>query len=99
MGETPHILYPVAPGGDTKVEHIIGIQGNKLYFLDQDFWLCSLALGVQGAKCAHHMFIPDEWLKANDRPLLLLTTMGELVIAKRDEIAVIKRPLTYTIVF
>jgi hypothetical protein len=98
-GATPHVLHPVTAGDDTKVEHIIGIQGNKLYFLDKDLWLCSLALGVQGATCSHHMFIPDEWLKANNRPLLLLTTKGELVIAKRDEIAIIKRPLTYTIAF
>ncbi|KAI4608182.1 hypothetical protein J4E80_009190 [Alternaria sp. BMP 0032] len=98
-GAAPHVLHPIASGDATKVEHIIGIQGNKLYFLDKDLWLCSLTLGVQGAKCAHHMFIPDEWLKANNRPLLLLTTNGELVIARKDEIAVIKRPLTYTIAF
>jgi WD40 repeat protein len=92
-------LHPVAHGDSIKVEHIIGVHGNKLFFLDKDLWICSIALGVEGAKCIHHMFIPDEWLKANNRPLLLLTTKGELVIVKRDEIAIIKRPLTYSITF
>lgn len=95
-GDALQAFEPVVLSISTKVEHIIGVQGNKLYFLDKDLWVCSVALGTKGAKCAHHMFIPDEWLKANNRPLLLLTAKGKLVLVKRDEVIVIKRPFTYS---
>lgn len=81
------------------VEYIIGVKGSKLYFLDKDLWICSVALGTEGAKCVHHMFIPDEWLKANNRLLFLLMGKGELGFVKRDEIIVIKRPFTYSTIF
>ncbi|RAR14369.1 WD40/YVTN repeat-like-containing domain [Stemphylium lycopersici] len=94
---SPQLLQLFSHSDDIKAEHIIGIHDGKLYFLDKDLWLCSLTLSAKGANCTHHMFIPDEWLKDNNRPLLLLTAKGELVIVKRDEIAIIKRPFTYSI--
>ncbi|KAF2742947.1 hypothetical protein M011DRAFT_252802 [Sporormia fimetaria CBS 119925] len=82
-----------------RVHHIIGISDGKIFFLNKDLWVCSVALGSEGARCSYHMFIPDEWLKANNRPLLILTAKSELALVKRDEVVIIKRPFTYSTVF
>lgn len=75
-------------------EHVIGCLGSRLVFLTKDLWVCSTAT-VGSYSLTRHMFIPDEWINTSSRLLLRLNTKEDLVMVRRDEIAVIKRGLSH----
>lgn len=73
---------------------IIGIFGKRVLFLDQDGWVCSLFFDETAPESySRHFFLPFDWLSTNDALLLALTARNEMVLAKEDELAVIKRGL------
>ncbi|KAI9780421.1 MAG: hypothetical protein M1839_006695 [Geoglossum umbratile] len=75
------------------IDHLIGVIDSRLVFLNKDLWVCSLNMNGRDSECIRHMFIPDEWINTKNRLIFQLTTKGDLIFAKRDEIAVIKRAL------
>jgi hypothetical protein len=79
-----------------EMEHIIGSFGNLLLFLNQRMWVCSIDLEESNAKCYRHFFIPDGWLGATEpHAILQVTSKGDLVFVKGDEIAVIENGLNH----
>ena len=90
-----------------EMEHLIGTFGRKLLFLDQRMWICSLELdsfdgggggggeGGGSGEYSRHCFIPDDWFNANSLPLLKVTSKGDLVFARKHELAVITRVLDH----
>lgn len=71
------------------VKALIGVFREHLVFLDQNSWICSLALGKQErGECRKHFLIPQDWLSNRTRMIADVTQSGELVVAKDDEIAV-----------
>jgi WD40 repeat protein len=79
----------------SQIEHIIGWLGTRLLFLNRGFWVCSVDLLKSSDEYCRHFFIPEDWLSLNRSLILKVTSKGDLVFVKKDEIAVIKRWLDF----
>ena len=74
---------------------IIGIRENRIIFLDHDGWVSSLEMeqGNHLLGYQRHFFLPFDWLSTNSHLLLKINSMGDVLFARRDELAVITRGL------
>lgn len=73
---------------------IIGISANRVLFLDRDGWVCSIILDDAPPETYNcHFPLPLDWLSTNESLLLALTTKGDIVFGKGDELAVIRHGL------
>lgn len=74
------------------IEHVIAMDGSSLFFLDIDFWVCSLDLTTFAMipETKRHFFIPTDWFCSSREMLFQFTSMKEFVIAKRRELLIIK---------
>ncbi|KAI0109257.1 hypothetical protein GGR51DRAFT_570088 [Nemania sp. FL0031] len=91
-----------------KVETVIGVANERAVFLDPDNWVCSVdiiapwsvpstaAVVPTIANAVRHFFIPDDWASLVNRVLIEVQQSGELVFAKRANLAVIRRGLEIT---
>ncbi|KAL8845694.1 MAG: hypothetical protein Q9221_009152 [Calogaya cf. arnoldii] len=77
-----------------QVQVLIGSDGQKLVFLHGSRWVCSVDAQATGIEhFVRHFFFPADWL-STDAPLIIkITKRSDIIFAKRDEIAVIKRGL------
>jgi hypothetical protein len=60
-------------------------------YLTHDGWICSI--DFHGAAPMRHFFLPADWLCANGELIIEVTAKGVLLLAIKDELAVIKRGL------
>jgi hypothetical protein len=60
-------------------------------YLTHDGWIWSTDLHTAAA--IRHFFLPADWLCANGELIIEVTANGDLIFAKKDELAVIKRDL------
>ncbi|KAI1179121.1 hypothetical protein F4777DRAFT_19089 [Nemania sp. FL0916] len=95
---------------DVKVETFIGIANERAVFLDPDNWVCSADIITPGsvssmaaagsipitANVTRHFFIPDDWVSLVNKPLVDVQQSGEIIFAKRANLAVIRRGLEIT---
>ncbi|KAI0431581.1 hypothetical protein F5Y09DRAFT_187785 [Xylaria sp. FL1042] len=95
---------------NTPVETLIGIANERAVFLDPDNWVCSAAivpsevppstlateLLLDRTKVTRHFFIPDDWMSSISRVLVEAPPSGDVVFAKRTDLAVIRRGLEST---
>ncbi|KAI0452700.1 hypothetical protein F5B21DRAFT_506079 [Xylaria acuta] len=95
---------------DTKVDTVIGVANERVVFLDTDNWVCSAGvmptvsasdkapgvLSSDGGKVVRHFFIPDDWMSLVNNVQVELRQSGEVIFAKRAELAVIRRGLEIT---
>lgn len=93
-----------------KVEKIVGVAKGRIVFLSPDNWICSAKFGLEGKglrttaeestqfteAAIRHFFIPDEWASLLNRILIGVRRSGEIVFAKRTELAVIRHGLDIT---
>ncbi|KAL8790816.1 MAG: hypothetical protein Q9213_000440 [Squamulea squamosa] len=77
-----------------QVQVLIGSDGQKLVFLHGSGWVCSVDTQATGLEhFVRHFFFPADWL-STDAPLIIkITRRSDILFAKKDEIAVIKRGL------
>jgi len=77
-----------------EVEFLIGSYDQKVVFLDRSGWVCSAdKASFNIASYARHFFIPTDWLKINGDLLIKVSSQGDILFVKRDEVAVIKKGL------
>lgn len=78
-------------------EHLIAVNGNSLFFLDVDLWVCSLDLTTFAMipEMKRHFFIPSDWHCTSQEMLVHFTAAKEFVIAKRQELVIIKGAAQY----
>lgn len=88
-----------------KVDSMIGVANGRIVFLGPENWVCSAKLGpttkdpsqlAEAEGAVRHFFIPDEWTSLINRVLVDVRPSGEIVFAKRAELAVIRRGLDIT---
>ncbi|KAI0911092.1 hypothetical protein F4823DRAFT_326306 [Ustulina deusta] len=94
-----------------KVEAIVGVANERAVFLDPDNWVCSADIAAPGsvpsaaaaaaassaaAHAVRHFFIPDDWVSLVNRVLIEAQQSGDIVFAKRTDLAVIRRGLEIT---
>lgn len=73
---------------------IIGIFGQRILFLDQDGWICSVFLADSPLDTyIRHFSLPSDWLSTDDTLLVALTVKNEILFGKGHELAIIKRGL------
>ena len=79
------------------IEHLIAVDGNSLFFLDIDLWVCSLDLTTYAitSEMKRHFFIPSDWYCTSREMLIQFTATKEFVIAKRQELLIIKGAAQY----
>ncbi|KAL2016770.1 hypothetical protein VTK56DRAFT_2983 [Thermocarpiscus australiensis] len=89
----------------SRAEHVIGIFGAHLVFFTEDHWIASVELpsagspgGIVANSFVRHFFLPNGFLgsRALGRMISGIGWTGEIVFARRDELAVIKRGLEIT---
>jgi hypothetical protein len=109
-GSASHILAPRGDLRDLpyRVERLIGFFRARLVLCMADQWIASVELTPPGSPGAfvegsfvRHFFLPDGWFLArrdveNDRILFGIGCGGEIFLALRGELAVIKRELEVT---
>ena len=77
-----------------QVRTIIGFDGRRLVFLDNDGWVASAeARATETDEYDRHFFIPADWLTTSAVIMTAVTLEGDIIVVKRDEVAVIKRGL------
>lgn len=70
------------------------MQANRLVFLHRNNWVCSAdLLASKAEQYVRHFFFPADWLSANAESIIKVTAQGDIVLVKKDEVAVIKRGL------
>ena len=77
-----------------QVQVLIGSDSQKLVFLHGSGWVCSV--DAQATDLEHfirHFFFPADWLSTDASLIIKITKRSDIIFAKRDEIAVIKRGL------
>ena len=76
------------------IECPVGAYGHKLVFLHTDGWICSADSKTFIIDYhARHFFIPADWLSTRQNIITEVSRAGDVLFAKRDEVAVIKRGL------
>lgn len=76
---------------------IIGVFENRVLFLDQDGWICSIFLEDSApALYYRHFFLPFDWLSTDNTLLVAFTARTEILFGKGNELAVIKRGLGFS---
>jgi WD40 repeat protein len=78
------------------VNVVIGVFAERLVFMDVNNWICSIGLGLSGAVCSRHFFIPSDWVSLIQDLMIEVGHNGEIIMVKRADILVIKRGLEVT---
>ncbi|KIM97612.1 hypothetical protein OIDMADRAFT_105167 [Oidiodendron maius Zn] len=78
------------------VEAVIGVVGDRLIFLNNNYWICSIDLDSVEKTTVRHFFIPNDWVSSVNQLILDIGQNGEIAFVKRAELAVIKRGLEIT---
>ena len=80
-----------------QVEFLIGSYGQRLVFLHNSGWICSMDSTTTGTdQCLRHFFLPADWLTIDGELMIALTRKGDMIFVKREETAVIRRGLNNT---
>ena len=78
-----------------KVKTLIGSDGHRLVFLEENSWISSTDPQITGVEgFARHFFLPADWLSTNNELNIQVSRKGDIIFVKRDEVAIIGRGLT-----
>ncbi|MBE3109945.1 MAG: hypothetical protein IMZ46_05430, partial [Acidobacteria bacterium] len=84
-------------GLSSTVELVVGVYGSRLVVYTADFWIASVDLtGSSADTFVRHFFVPADWVSSVHKPIIGVGRLGEVMFAKRAELAVIKRGLEVT---
>lgn len=70
-----------------EVRHLVRYHGQNLLYLDHDGWICSIDFEAT-ATISRHFFLRNDWLVTNTGLIIDVNLNGDIVFAKKDEIAV-----------
>jgi WD40 repeat protein len=84
-------LSLVAP----EITSLVGMCRSQLVFLNEDDWICSMRLDEAGQQKSRtrHFPIPHCWQSSSRQLLCLVSIKGDVVLAKGEELAIVKRGL------
>ena len=69
-------------------------QTERLIFLHGSNWVCAADSPTANAgQYVRHFFFPADWLSTNVGLMIEVTKKGDIILVKRDEVAVVKRGL------
>ena len=74
------------------IDFLIGTEGEKLVFLHSDNWVCSTD-PQNPSNVIRHFFLPIDWLTSNIDLMIDMTSGGDILFVRHDEVAVIKNGL------
>lgn len=77
------------------VQSLLGLYKAQLVFVDHQGWICLMPLERQSQGKLHtrHFPVPHCWRSFNRRIVATVTSKGDVVIARNNEVAVVKRGL------
>lgn len=80
------------------VTHVIGLTStSRVIFLDHKSWICSVDLETlhkHSVSYTRHFFVPYDWFSGM-RDIIGAAAQRNIVLARNDEIGIIKRGLDY----
>ncbi|KAI9773277.1 MAG: hypothetical protein M1835_006168 [Candelina submexicana] len=77
-----------------KVKTLIGSDGHRLVFLEDNSWISSTNPQITSVEgFVRHFFLPADWLSTNSELIIQVTCKGSIIFVKRDEVAIIERGL------
>ncbi|KAI9719880.1 MAG: hypothetical protein M1828_006010 [Chrysothrix sp. TS-e1954] len=77
-----------------QIKTIVGGSTQDLVFLHSNNWVCSASANSESLDTFNwHFILPADWLSANPGSLFGVTRKKEIIVVKRDEIAVVRRGL------
>ncbi|KAF7503410.1 hypothetical protein GJ744_003893 [Endocarpon pusillum] len=76
-----------------EMQYLLAMYRSHLVFLNHDGWICSVRIEDQGLDRLHarHFPVPHCWRSLTRRMIGTVTPKGDVVIAKNDELAIVKR--------
>jgi hypothetical protein len=78
------------------IMHLIGAYGSKLLFLDKNRWVCSIDVDQNDFKSyIRHFPIPSDWQSQQRKLRMGVTSTGDILFVRVDEMAVISRGLEF----
>jgi hypothetical protein len=79
-----------------EIQNLIRIYRSQLVFLNNDGWICSMRIEDQVEERLHtrHFPVPHSWRTSSQHMRAVVTPRGDVVIAKSDELAIVKRGLS-----
>lgn len=75
----------------SQVEYLIGPYAKRLIFLHASGWICSA--DQESFAITRHFFVPTDWLSSNLELMIRVTSSGDILFVRGDEVAIIKRGL------
>lgn len=106
LGGHQDIMKPITQLDDalsSNVAVVIGAYGARLVVYTRDHWVASVDLEAPGNpgltvdSLVRHFFMPGDWISVDNKKLLFgIGRAGEIMFAKRSELAVIRRGLETT---
>ena len=79
-----------------EIVHLIGAHGSKLLFLDKNRWVCSVDVTTIDLKFyVRHFPIPADWQSQQRWLRMGITSLGDVLFVRVDEVAVISRGLEF----
>jgi hypothetical protein len=65
-------------------------------FLDRDLWVCSVDVEKSSPlQYIRHFFTPSDWYSQQKNFIMRVTPVGDVIVVKRNEIAVIRNGLEF----
>ncbi|KAG5301908.1 NACHT and WD domain-containing protein [Histoplasma ohiense] len=93
LDEVP--VPPIAPLALAEViSFVLGIWQSRLIFCNREWWVCSVELEHLDGPYQRHFFIPEDWVE-EDNTRYAMTKKGDIVVDRKNELAVIKGGLNY----
>ena len=74
-----------------RIANFIGVLGERILFLDDSGWICSVDLDTWAGDCySRHFFLPSDWLSSSRELHIEITAKKDLAVAQRGEVAVVR---------
>jgi WD40 repeat protein len=78
------------------IKSILGMYRSQLVFLNTEGWVCSMRLdGGLEKRMIRHFPVPYYWLTISQSIVSTITSGGDVIIARSDELAIVKRGLSF----
>ncbi|GAW25471.1 putative vegetative incompatibility protein HET-E-1 [Rosellinia necatrix] len=74
-----------------KLDRVIGVVDERAVFMTSDNWFCSVRIVPHGRESTQHFFVPGDWMRSRHEIPPELRPSGEVVIAKRTDVVIIRR--------
>ena len=78
-----------------EIARLIGCYGNKVVFLNRQYWICTWDIGAAVNTLKQHFFLPRDWLAPSTLSLALMNSKGSFLCTKNGEVAIVRNGIKH----